>query len=359
MKFRKEIKDIVPYIPGKPIADVAKEYNLTNIVKLASNENPLGSSQNVLDSIKNNLHELSIYPDGNASDLKTAISSKFNVDISNIAVSNGSDEMIDILSKVFIEKDSEIIVSEFTFIRYNDVTNIMGGIPILVPMKNWKYDLDGIYNAITPKTRLIWICNPNNPTGSILNKLEIKNFLDKVPKNIPVVYDIAYSEYVTTDDYLNDPKTLLNDYSNVIVLKTFSKAYGLASLRVGYTFANNEIISQIEKVRGPFNVNTIAQVASIAALNDDDFLNKTFSLNKEGKDFLYSEFKKLNIEYVNSETNHIFFNGKINSDKLFLLLQKEGVIIRPIFKDWSRVSIGTMDENKIFIEKLKKVLENE
>lgn len=356
MKFRKEIKDIIPYVPGKPISDVAREYNLNEIVKLASNENPLGCSKKVIDSIKNNLDELSIYPDGNARDLKTAISKKFNVDISNISVSNGSDEMIDILSKVFIEKDSEVIISEFTFVRYNDVTNIMGGNPILVPMKNWKYDLDGMYNAITSKTRLIWLCNPNNPTGSILNKLEVKNFLDKVPKDIPVVYDIAYSEYVTTDDYLSDPKVLLDNYPNVIVLKTFSKAYGLASLRVGYTFANSNIINQIEKVRGPFNVNTIAQIASTTALSDDDFLNKTFLLNKEGKDFITSEFKKLDINYIDSETNHILFNGKMNSQDLFLSLQKEGVIIRPIFKEWSRVSIGTMNENKIFIEKLKKIL---
>lgn len=358
MKFRKEIKNIVPYVPGKPIADVAREYNLTNIVKLASNENPLGCSPNVIEAIKKGLEEISIYPDGNATDLKNTISKKYDVNVSEIAVSNGSDEMIDILSKVFIDKESEVIISDFTFIRYNDVTNIMGGRPIIIPMKNWKYDLDGIYNAINSKTKLIWICNPNNPTGSILDSNEVTDFLDKVPNHIPVVYDIAYSEYVTTDDYLQDPRLLLKNYPNIIILKTFSKAYGLAGLRVGYTFSNKDIIAQINKVRGPFNVSSIAQLAAIAALNDSDFLNTSFLTNKEGKEYLCSEFKKLDIDYVPSETNHIFFNGKIDSKELFLLLQQEGVIIRPIFKDWSRVSIGTMNENKIFIEKFKKILQN-
>lgn len=356
IKFRNEIAEIVPYKPGRPIADVQREYKLSEVVKLASNENPLGCSPNCIETIKDSLDSLEIYPDGNCTKLKSTISDKFNIPVEKIAISSGSDEMIDILSKVFIESGDEIIMSDVTFIRYIDTTRIMGGSPVVIPLKNWKYDLDSMLQAITEKTKLIWLCNPNNPTGTIFTDSELDAFLKRVPKDIVVVYDEAYSEYVESHEYPKNSLKYLAEYDNMIVMKTFSKAYGLAALRVGYSFASESIIEQINKVRGPFNVNAIAQAAAVAALNDDVFLKKVYDMNLEGKHFIYDEFKKLGIEYVPSEANHIFFTLKRDSNEVFVELQKLGVIIRPILKDWLRVSIGTPEQNRAFIAALKKVL---
>lgn len=357
IKFRSEIADIVPYKPGRPIADVQKEYNLSEVVKLASNENPLGCSPKCIEAIEDSLRSLAIYPDGNCTELKEIISNKFNVSTENIGVSSGSDEMIDILSKVFIDHGDEIVMSDVTFIRYNDTTKIMGGKPVVVPLKDWKYDLESMLNAITDKTKLIWLCNPNNPTGTIFSDSELSSFLERVPRDIVVVYDEAYSEYAESDDYPKNSLKYLDEYDNLIVMKTFSKAYGLAALRVGYSFASSAIIESIDRVRGPFNVNSLAQSAAIAALKDEEFLNKVHRLNSEGKHYIYGEFKKMGVEYVPSEANHIFFTVNRNSNEIFVEMQKLGVIIRPILEDWLRVSIGTPDQNRAFIEALKSVLQ--
>lgn len=356
IKFRNEIAEIVPYKPGRPIADVQREYNLSEVVKLASNENPLGYSPNCKAAIEAALDSLEIYPDGNCTELKSVISEKFKIPVSNIAVSSGSDEMIDILSKVFIESGDEIIMSDVTFVRYIDTTRVMGGVPVVIPLKDWKYDLESMLEAITEKTKLIWLCNPNNPTGTIFTDSELSDFLKRVPKDIVVVYDEAYSEYVESDEYPKDSLKYLSKYENMIVMKTFSKAYGLAALRVGYSFASESIIENINKVRGPFNVNSIAQAAAIASIKDEDFLKRVHDMNAEGKKYIYDEFEKLGVEYVPSEANHIFFTLKRDSNEIFVALQKLGVIIRPILKDWLRVSIGTPEQNSAFIDALKKVL---
>lgn len=355
IKFREEIKDLVPYKPGRPIADVKKEYNLDSVVKLASNENPLGCSPDCVKAIEDAIKSLEIYPDGNCTVLKEEISKKFDISPKNIAISSGSDEMIDIISKIFIDKGDEVIMSDITFIRYIDTTKLMGGIPVVIQPKDWKYDLEGILHSITEKTKLIWLCNPNNPTGTIFTEEELKNFLLKVRKDIVVVYDEAYSEYVESSDYPKNSLKFLDEYENLIILKTFSKAYGLASLRVGYSFASENIISGVNKVRGPFNVNSLAQAAAVAAIKDDAFIEKVYKTNIEGKQFISSEFDKMNIEYVPSEANHIFFTLNKDANEVFVEFQKLGVIIRPIIDRWLRVSIGTSEENNAFIDALKKV----
>ncbi|WP_066496509.1 histidinol-phosphate transaminase [Abyssisolibacter fermentans] len=356
ISFRKEIKDLVAYKPGKPIEDVKREYGLTDVIKLASNENPLGASPKVKEALKKVMDEFALYPDGNCTELKNAISKKFNVQPTQVLPSAGSDEMVDMIAKTFVNHGDEIIMADITFPRYIATTKMMGGIPVIVPLKNWTYDLDGILEKITPKTKIIWLCNPNNPTGTMVTENEILNFLKKVPSNVIVIYDEAYNEYVTRDDYPKNSVNLLKDYSNLIILKTFSKMYGLASLRVGYTISSEEIIANINKIRCPFDVNRFAQAAALAALQDEDFVKKCYELNKQGKEYLYSEFDKMGFEYPKSETNHIFVNVEQDAQQVFLELQKRGMIIRPMMGTWIRVSIGTMEQNKLFIEKLKEVL---
>ncbi|RKD33753.1 histidinol-phosphate transaminase [Thermohalobacter berrensis] len=356
IKFREEIKDLEAYKPGKPIEDVKREYGLDEVIKLASNENPLGSSPKAVEAVKKAAENLAIYPDGNATLLKESLAEKLGVKVTQILPSSGSDEMVDIIAKTFINKYDEVIMADITFPRYITTTKMMGGKPIVVPLKNWTYDLDGMREAITEKTRLIWLCNPNNPTGTMFTEEKLIEFLENVPENVIVVYDEAYREYVTRDDYLNDSIKLLDKYSNVIILRTFSKAYGLAALRVGFAISSEEIIHNMNKIRGPFNVNKMAQVAAVAALEDQDFIKKSYEVNKKGKEYLYQEFDKLGLEYAPSETNHIFVNVKKDANKIFVELQKRGMIIRPIMGTWIRVTIGIEAQNKLFIKLLKEVL---
>ncbi|WP_202708242.1 histidinol-phosphate transaminase [Sporosalibacterium faouarense] len=356
IQFREELKELSAYKPGKPIEDVKREYGLNEVIKLASNENPLGCSPKATEAIKKAADNLAIYPDGNCTLLKEALANKTGLKPSQILPSSGSDEMLDQLAKTFVNPGDEAIMADITFSRYIATTKMMGGKPVIVPLKEWTYDIDGMLEAITDKTRLIWLCNPNNPTGTMFTEDKLNDFLAKVPKNIIVVYDEAYNEYVTRDDFPKNSLDLLNDYSNLIVLRTFSKIYGLAALRVGYTMASEEIISNINKIRGPFNVNTLAQVAAVAALGDDDFIKKSYEVNKEGKNFLYKAFDEMGLEYAPSETNHIFVNVEKDANEIFVNLQKKGMIIRPITGTWIRVSIGTAEQNKKFIDLLKEVL---
>lgn len=356
IEFRPQIKDLQAYKPGKPVNDVKREYGLDRVIKLASNENPLGSSEKAKKAIQDALNHLNIYPDGNTTDLKEAIAKKFNVKTTQVLPSSGSDEMVDQLSKTFIQEGDEVIMADITFPRYISTCKMMGGVPVVVPLKNHTYDLDGMKEKISDKTRLIWLCNPNNPTGTMFTKDALDEFLQSVPKNIVVVYDEAYQEYVTRKDYPKDSLAYLPDYPNLIIMRTFSKAYGLAALRVGYTVSSEEIISHINKIRGPFNVNTLAQVAAIAALEDEDFLQRSYDVNKEGKRYLYKVFDELNLEFAPSETNHILVDVKKDAQEIFVELQKRGVIVRPIYGTFIRVSIGTMEENITFVEKLQEVL---
>lgn len=356
IEFRPQIKDLQAYKPGKPIEDVKREYGLDRVIKLASNENPLGCSDKAKQAIQDALGHLNIYPDGNTTDLKETIAKKFNLKTAQILPSSGSDEMVDQISKTFIQEGDEVIMADITFPRYISTCKMMGGTPVVVPLKNHTYDLDGMKAKITDKTRLIWLCNPNNPTGTMFTEDVLDEFLQSVPKDIVVIYDEAYREFVTRDDYPKDALAYLPDYPNLLIMRTFSKAYGLAALRVGYTVASEEIIDHINRIRGPFNVNTLAQVAAIAALNDEVFLQRSYDVNAEGKQYLYKIFNELGLEFAPSETNHILVDIQKDAQEIFVELQKRGVIIRPIYGTFIRVSIGTMEENVFFVEKLREVL---
>lgn len=356
INYRKELEDLQPYKPGKPIEDVQREFGLDKVIKLASNENPLGYSKKVKEVLANSLDDLAIYPDGNATALKEALAEKFNVDVKQLIIPSGSDEMIDLISKAYISPGDEVITADITFPRYVATTKMMGGVPVIVPLKDFTFYLEGILSKITDKTKLIWICNPNNPTGTMVSKEELTKFFNQVPENVLVAYDEAYREFVTREDYPMNSIGFVKEYPNVLVMRTFSKAYGLAGLRVAYTVAHESIVETINKVRGPFNVNSLAQKAAIAALEDQDFIKEIYDLNVEGKNYLYEEFEKLGFQFPKSETNHIYVNVEKDAQEVFTELQKKGVIIRPMGGTWIRVSIGTMEENKIFIEKLKEVL---
>lgn len=355
--FRDELKDLQAYKPGKPIEDVKREYGLEKVVKLASNENPLGCSPKVIEAVKKAAENLAIYPDGNATLLKEALAKKIGLKTTQILPSSGSDEMVDIIAKTFINKNDEVIMADLTFPRYITTTKMMGGKPVIIPLKDWTYDLDGMKMAITNKTKLIWLCNPNNPTGTMFTEEKLLDFLKSVPENVVVVYDEAYNEYVTRNDYPKNSIKLLEEYPNLIILRTFSKIYGLAALRIGYALASEEIIHNMNKIRGPFNVNKLAQVAALAALEDEDFIKKSYELNKQGKEYLYKEFKNLGLEYAPSETNHIFVNVKRDANEVFIELQKKGMIIRPIKDTWVRITIGTLEQNKLLIKLLKEVID--
>ena len=356
IKSRMEIKDLQPYKPGKPVEDVQREYGLDKVIKLASNENPLGCSPKVKEAISNTFKDLSIYPDGNATKLKEKLAEFLGVKADEILPTNGLDEMIDLVAKTYVNKGDEVIMADVTFPRYIQTTEMMGGTPVIVPLKDFTFDLDGILSKITDKTKMIWICNPNNPTATIVTEDEIVKFFNKVPEDVLILYDEAYREYATSEDYPHDSIKFLKDYPNLLVMRTFSKVYGLAGIRVGYTVGDKGIIENRNKVRGPFNVNILALEAAVAALKDTDFVKQSYDLNLEGKNYLFEEFDKMDFFYTPSETNNIFVNVGMNGQEVFVEMQKKGVIIRPMAGDFIRVSIGTMEENKIFIETLKEVL---
>ena len=354
--YRKEINKMRPYLPGKPIEDVQKELGLSEVVKLASNENPLGCSHLAQQAIIDNLDCVSLYPDGNTSILRTDLAEHLGVEEDQLIFGAGSDEIIGLLAQVFLCPKDELLTSDQSFPRYDSAAQLMGSEIIKVPLTNFTYDLAKMKESVTENTKLIVLANPNNPTGSYFTNTSLVDLLDFISDDIMVVLDEAYYEYVDAVDY---PKSLelLERHSNIIILRTFSKAYGLASLRVGYGIASPKIIELLNRVRNPFNVNTLAQVAAVASLKDQDFVNQAVTLNKQVKHYVYDELKKMGISFVPTQANFIMFDAKGPSDELFEKFQKHGFIIRPAFgvPGWVRVTLGTMDQMETFIKTLKQI----
>ncbi len=355
---RKNILEIIPYIAGKPIEETKRELGLKEVIKLASNENPLGISSKVIAAIKKNVSGINRYPDSRGFYLKKKLSQRLNVELANIVLGNGSDELIDIVVKTFVENDENIITADITFLEYEIITLILGRGVIKVPLKDFKYDLEAIKKKINNKTKLIFISNPNNPTGTYVTKYEIEEFIKGLPENVLLVLDEAYDAFVDAKDFPRGLEYI--NRKNVIVLKTFSKAYGLAGLRIGYALANQTLVSYMERARQPFNVNAIAQVAAIAALDDRDFLMKTRKIILEGKKYLSDCLAKSGISYVKSVANFILVNVGRNGIDVFKELLKFGIIVRDMdqygLKNFIRVTVGTQRENKKFIKALRKVL---
>lgn len=356
--IRKNILGIKPYVAGKPVEETKRQLGLKEVIKLASNENPLGPSPKAVKAIRKNLSAINRYPDSNSFYLKRKLAKYHNIDPANIVLGNGSDEMIDIIIKTFVEEDENIITADTTFLEYEIISQVNGRKVITTPLRYFKYDLGAVKKKIDQKTKLIFISNPNNPTGTYITKYELQDFMSDLADNALLVLDEAYDTFIDVDDF---PKGL--DYinnKNVIVLKTFSKAYGLAGLRIGYAIARPEFASCMEKVRQPFNVNFLAQVAAVAALDDKEFLRKTRKVILEGKDYLYEALTGLGIVYVPSVANFILIDAGRDGVGLFRDMLKYGVIVRDMkqygLKNFIRVTIGTKRENERLIKVLKKIL---
>lgn len=355
----KKILEITPYQPGKPIEEVRRQLRLKEVIKLASNENPLGPSPRALLGIRKALRRINRYPEGSCFYLRQRLSKKLKVKPANIIFGNGSDEIIDIIIKTFSEPDDEIITADTTFLEYKIIAQQNGRQVRCIPLKDFRYDLAKIKEKIGHKTKAIFIANPNNPTGTYVSKREVDDFINGLPKNAVVIFDEAYLEFVDKEDF---PKSLnyFRQGKNVIILRTFSKIYGLAGLRIGYGIAREEFIRYMERARQPFNVNILAQEAALAALDDTAFIRKAQRVVSEGRKYLYSELEGLRMDCIPSAANFILIDLKQDGLKIFNKLLKEGVIVRDMqqygLKNFIRVTIGTEKENRNFIGALKKVL---
>ncbi|RJQ51789.1 MAG: histidinol-phosphate transaminase [Nitrospiraceae bacterium] len=355
MNVPEHIKSIKPYIPGKPVEELERELGITGSVKLASNENPLGPSPQALKALRPGLKDLNRYPDGSCFYLKNALSGKLRVSPDELLVGNGSNELIEIAARTFLNPGEEAIMAHPSFVVYSMVVQAVNGKGIVVPLKEWRHDLDAMASGITARTKIIFIANPNNPTGAINTKAEMDAFMKKVPEGVLVVVDEAYYEYVVSPDYADSMK-YFRDGRDILILRTFSKIYGLAGLRIGYGIAKPSILTGMNRVRQPFNVNSPAQKAAVAALNDEKHFSRSVTTNEEGKKYLYRELGRIGFRYVPTEANFIYIpleNGE--ASRLYNALLKEGVIIRPMGRA-IRVTIGLPEENKRLVEALKKAV---
>ncbi len=354
------IRSISPYQPGKPIGELAREMGLSEagIVKLASNENPLGMSARARDAATAALAGIERYPDGNGFELKAALSRRFGVASEQIVLGNGSNDVLELAARAFIAPGSAAVFSQYAFAVYPLATNAAGGRCIAVPARDYGHDLAAMAAAITPDTRIVFIANPNNPTGTFIAGDEIETFLGGVPDDVLVVLDEAYTEYLRPEQRY-DSLAWLARFPNLLVSRTFSKAYGLAGLRVGYGIGQPEVVDLLNRVRQPFNVSSVALAAATAALEDEEFLARSAEINRRGMALLEQAFQALSLEWIPSAGNFITFKvGDAATVNAALL--KQGVIVRPIagygMPQWLRVSIGLPEENARFIKALKKAL---
>lgn len=358
-QIQPQIASIHPYVPGKPVSDLQRELGLTKISKLASNENPLGASPAVSESINRELSEIARYPDGSAYELKQALANFLHLSDSQIAVGNGSNELLELVARVFAGPGDEVIYSQYGFAVYPISAQVVGATAVEVPAKDWGHDLTAMLAAVTEKTKVIYIANPNNPTGTVFGKLDWEAFISQVPKQVVVVLDEAYLEYCEHSDYPNGVD-YIKDYPNLLVSRTFSKAYGLASLRIGYMLGCEEIIQYINQLRAPFNVNHYAQVAAIAAIQDQSFVNQVVELNKVGMQQVVSALTAFDLDYIPSYGNFIVGLFNENAAVINQRLLENGVIVRPLanygMANALRISIGTQSENQHFIDALNHVL---
>jgi histidinol-phosphate aminotransferase len=353
------VRELQPYQPGKPVEELERELGLTNVVKLASNENPLGPSQDVLDSLAAVLPDLARYPDGSAYLLKNRLSEFLGVQPSALTIGNGSNDVLEMLGRVFLSPGSESIVSQHTFVVYPLVTRAIGARLTVIPAKDYGQDLDATLAAIGPDTRLVFIANPNNPTGTWINEEPLVAFLDQVPPQVLVVLDEAYFEYVNQSDY-PDGVSLMTRYPNLIVTRTFSKAYGLAALRVGYAVSHPDIADLMNRIRQPFNVNSMSLAAAFAALEDQEHVDRSVALNNEGMAFLTAACDALGLAYIPSAGNFLTIDFGRDAMPIYEDLLRKGVIVRPIgvyeMPNHLRVTIGLAEENARFVEAVRSIL---
>ena len=345
--LRPELLTLRRYVPGKPISEVQAEYGLETVHKLASNENPLGPSPKAVHAAMGCLSHLELYPDASAQALREGIGRHWGVDAERIVVGDGSDELLRLLASMFISAGDEAIMADLTFGVYSHAVNLMGGTAVRVPLKDFKHDLPTMLSLCTDRTKMVFICNPNNPTGTYLAKAELTHFIERLPQNVVVVLDEAYYEFVTHSEPA-DGLDYLRDGHNVVVLRTFSKAYGLAGLRVGYAMTTPEYAAMLNTVRAPFNVNTVAQVAGLAALDDHEHLAATVGNNTTERAKLVQGLKSLGCSIVPSETNFVLTGVHVDTRELYPRLLRHGVVVRPGYEfglsTFLRISVGTSEQ---------------
>ncbi|MDA8234990.1 MAG: histidinol-phosphate transaminase [Clostridia bacterium] len=356
---REVVKDLKRYVAGKPIDEVKRELGLEEIVKLASNENPFGPSPKAVEAMVQAAPKMHIYPDGNSYYLKEALARELGVNPEQLFLANGSDEVIQMIAVTFVNPGDEAIMATPTFPRYQPTVMMMNGVTHEIPLKDQSHDLEAFGAKINSKTKLIYICNPNNPTGTFVPKGEMDAFMDKVPESAIVVFDEAYFEYVNDPDYPNVLDYLAQG-RNVMVMRTFSKMYGLAGLRLGYAATKPELAAAMNRVREPFNVNSMVQAGALAALADKEHVAKVKTANLAGRDYLYKVFTKLGLPYIPTVANFIMVDTGRDSAKVFQALLKKGIIVRSGdiygYPTSIRVTIGTPEENQKFIAALEEVL---
>ncbi|MFH1283524.1 MAG: histidinol-phosphate transaminase [bacterium] len=357
------VKYFEPYIPGKPISEVKKRFGLKKIIKLASNENPLGPSKKIFSAVNKILKDLYLYPVGNSQDLRQMLAKKYGLSLDEIIVGSGTDELIEIIGKTFLNPEDEIVVSKHAFIRYRMTGQLMNCKIREIPMRNFTHDLDNMLKAVNNKTKIVFIANPNNPTGTFVNKKEINIFLSRLPKKVIVCLDEAYYEYACVSKNYPDGIALYKSRgANLIVLRTFSKIYALAGLRVGYAVSRPDIIDGLDRIRPPFNVNTVAQIAAKISLEDLQQIKQGQNLVRAQKSRLYNCLDSIGVRYIPSAANFVLMNSKslgYSGKELFNLLLKRGIIIREMSEyelpDWVRITVSKSNEMNILFNALKNI----
>ena len=354
------IASLQPYKVGKPVDEVRRELGLTRIIKLASNENPLGSSPLAMEEMQKHVHDLHLYPNAGY-ELRVALAEKFNLKIANVIVGSGSEGIMSNIIRTFLCDDDEVLTTEAAFIGFQILARSRGVAYRAVPYSDWHYDLPALAEAINSHTKIIYLANPNNPTGTIFTKKEFDEFYKRVPERVLIILDEAYFEYAHDNPVY--PDSMHYRYDNVITLRTFSKIYGLAGIRIGYGFAHEDLIGNLMKVKLPFEPSTLAQGAGIGALRDKEFLHRSLELNSHGMKFLTSSLQELEIDVVPSEANFVMVVRDAEEDVnvMYHELLKLGVIVRPLkafgLPYCMRITVGTEEENQILVERLKKVLQ--
>jgi histidinol-phosphate aminotransferase len=367
IKTSKNIEKLKPYQPGKPIEELSRELGMPvgDIIKLASNENPLGPSTRSVSAMRAYIRQVHRYPDGDCFYLKERLASRLGVKRENLIIGNGSDEILEIAAKVFLHKKEQAIMTKHAFLEYSIITKTREANPDIIPMRRhynagllagFEYDMERIIASINSRTKIIFLGNPDNPTGAYLKKSDLDTLFKKCPKSVLIVIDEAYRELVNADDYIDTNRYI--NRNNVVILRTFSKAYGLAGLRIGYAIANREIISLMNRVRQPFNVNMLAQVAAQAALDDDAHVDKVKKIIAQGMRYLSENLQRLGFDVIVSPANFLLFSCRgMTGTELFEGLLPRGIIVRDMkpygLKTWARVSAGTREENKKFIDAVK------
>ena len=356
---RDAIKDIIPYEPGKPISEVQREYGLTDVIKLASNENPLGPSPKAMQAVREALNDVNRYPDGGCYHLKQKLSERLNVSPSQLVIGNGSVELVELVTEAFVGEGDEVVIGRQAFFKYRIAVQIMNGVIVWAEMPNLTHNADEMLSKVTDRTKVLFIANPNNPTGTLILKDQVALLMDRLPDHVVVVFDEAYYDYRDPAIY---PETLpyVLEGRNVIIFRSLSKSYGLAGLRVGYAITTEPLARAMNGVREAFNISSLAQIAAAAALDDEEFLQKGLRLNKEGKQYFYRELERIGLEYVKSAANFILIKVPVPGRELFRELLKKGVVVRPVdgydLPDYIRVSIGLPEENERFFAELEDIL---